>query len=224
MTVRRRLGTLLTLISGCRLFASPIWAATEAVELPPFQSHDIAVLIIVLGTALLAILYGIYLIRRVLSEPAGTEAMQRVATAVREGAFAYLRQQFRLMRIFVLILAFLLLIVYSQVPEYGPALAAGTAIAFLMGVAASYGAGVVGMWMAVNGNVRVAYAALRSFREALRIAFQAGAVSGMATVALGLLGATLIFLAFREKAMFVLVGFGFGGCLAALFMRVGGGI
>ncbi|MFA0775615.1 MAG: hypothetical protein THHGLFOP_001137, partial [Candidatus Fervidibacter sp.] len=224
MTVRRRLGTLLTLISGCWLFASPIWAATEAVELPPFQSHDIAVLIIVLGTALLAILYGIYLIRRVLSEPAGTEAMQRVATAVREGAFAYLRQQFRLMRFFVLLLAFLLLIVYSQVPEYGPALAAGTAIAFLMGVAASYGAGVVGMWMAVNGNVRVAYAALRSFREALRIAFQAGTVSGMATVALGLLGATLIFLAFREKAMFVLVGFGFGGCLAALFMRVGGGI
>jgi K(+)-stimulated pyrophosphate-energized sodium pump len=224
VTVRRRLGTLLTLISGCWLFASPIWAATEAVELPPFQSHDIAVLIIVLGTALLAILYGIYLIRRVLSEPAGTEAMQRVAIAVREGAFAYLRQQFRLMRFFVLILAFLLLVVYSQVPEYGPALAAGTAIAFLMGVAASYGAGVVGMWMAVNGNVRVAYAALRSFREALRIAFQAGTVSGMATVALGLLGATLIFLAFREKAMFVLVGFGFGGCLAALFMRVGGGI
>ncbi|MFA0778258.1 MAG: hypothetical protein PVTTEEND_001972, partial [Candidatus Fervidibacter sp.] len=224
MTVRRRLGTLLTLISGCWLFASPILAATEAVELPPFQSHDIAVLILVLGTALLAILYGIYLIRRVLSEPAGTEAMQRVAAAVREGAFAYLRQQFRLMRFFVLLLAFLLLIVYSQVPEYGPALAAGTAIAFLMGVAASYGAGVVGMWMAVNGNVRVAYAALRSFRDALRIAFQAGTVSGMATVALGLLGATLIFLAFREKAMFVLVGFGFGGCLAALFMRVGGGI
>jgi len=224
VTVRRRLGTLLTLISGCWLFASPILAATEAVELPPFQSHDIAVLILVLGTALLAILYGIYLIRRVLSEPAGTEAMQRVAAAVREGAFAYLRQQFRLMRFFVLLLAFLLLIVYSQVPEYGPALAAGTAIAFLMGVAASYGAGVVGMWMAVNGNVRVAYAALRSFRDALRIAFQAGTVSGMATVALGLLGATLIFLAFREKAMFVLVGFGFGGCLAALFMRVGGGI
>jgi len=204
--------------------ATNAFAATEAVELPPFTGHDIAVLVAVLAVALVAIGYGIYLIRRVLAEPEGHETMRRVSKAVREGAFAYLRQQFRLMRIFVFLLAVALLAVYWQVPEYGPALAFGTALAFLMGVAASYGAGFVGMWMAVNGNVRVAYAALRSFRDALRIAFQAGSVSGMATVALGLLGATLIFLAFREKAMFVLVGFGFGGCLAALFMRVGGGI
>lgn len=199
-------------------------AATEAVELPPFTAHDLTVLVLVLATALVAIAYGFYLIRRVLSEPEGSEAMQKVSLAVRQGAFAYLNQQFRLMRIFVVLLALVLFAVYTQVPEYGPSLALGTALAFLLGVAASYGAGVVGMWMAVNGNVRVAYAALRSFRDALRIAFQAGTVSGMATVALGLLGATLIFLAYREKAMLVLVGFGFGGCLAALFMRVGGGI
>lgn len=204
--------------------ASNAFAAAEAIELPPFSSHDVLVLIIVLATALVAIGYGIYLIRRVLMEPEGPETMRKVSLAVREGAFAYLKQQFRLMRVFVILLAIALLVVYSQVPEYGPALAVGTALAFLMGVAASYSAGFVGMWMAVNGNVRVAFAALRSFKDALRIAFQAGAVSGMATVALGLLGATLIFLAFREKAMFVLVGFGFGGCLAALFMRVGGGI
>ncbi|MFN3421320.1 MAG: sodium-translocating pyrophosphatase, partial [Armatimonadota bacterium] len=217
-------GKLLWVLLSLLTFAQRSSAATEAVELPPFTTHDLAVLVLVLTTALVAVAYGLYLIRRVLSEPEGLETMRKVSLAIRQGAFAYLKQQFRLMSVFVILLALVLLIVYSQVPEYGPSLALGTALAFLLGVAASYGAGVVGMWMAVNGNVRVAYAALKSFRDALRIAFQAGTVSGMATVALGLLGATLIFLAYREKAMFVLIGFGFGGCLAALFMRVGGGI
>ena len=93
-----------------------------------------------------------------------------------------------------------------------------------MGVSASYGAGFVGMWLAVKGNVRSANAALTSFKDAMELAFKAGGVSGMFTVGLGLLGATIIFLVFRENAMKVLVGFGFGGSLAALFMRVGGGI
>jgi len=91
-------------------------------------------------------------------------------------------------------------------------------------VTASYMAGYVGMGVAVRGNVRVAHAALSSFKRALETAFQAGAVSGMFTVGLGLLGATITFMIFRQNAMFVLVGFGFGGSLAALFMRVGGGI
>src|ERR1700678_472553 len=93
-----------------------------------------------------------------------------------------------------------------------------------MGLAASYGAGYVGMWLAVKGNVRSASATLTSFKDAMELAFKAGGVSGMFTVGLGLLGATIIFLVFRENAMKVLVGFGFGGSLAALFMRVGGGI
>src|SRR5204863_5396793 len=82
----------------------------------------------------------------------------------------------------------------------------------------------VGMGVAVIGNLRTAAAALTSFKKALEIAFQAGAVSGMMTVGLGLLGATFTFLIFKQDAMKVLVGFGFGGSLAALFMRVGGGI
>src|SRR4029077_1562753 len=82
----------------------------------------------------------------------------------------------------------------------------------------------IGMKMAVEGNVRTANAALTSFKGALETAFRSGSVSGMATVGLGLLGATIIFAIFKEKAMQVLVGFGFGGSLAALFMRVGGGI
>jgi K(+)-stimulated pyrophosphate-energized sodium pump len=115
--------------------------------------------------------------------------------------------------------------VYERIyPGEGLLLGIGIAVAFFLGVFASYGAGYVGMYMAVRGNLRTAAAALTSFKRALEIAFRAGAVSGMFTVGLGLLGATVIFLLFREKAMFVLVGFGFGGSLAALFMRVGGGI
>jgi K(+)-stimulated pyrophosphate-energized sodium pump len=80
------------------------------------------------------------------------------------------------------------------------------------------------MWLAVKGNVRSANAALSSFKDAMDLAFKAGGVSGMFVVGLGLLGATIIFLVFQQDAMKVLIGFGFGGSLAALFMRVGGGI
>src|SRR5262249_86777 len=103
-------------------------------------------------------------------------------------------------------------------------LSLGISVAFLMGVSASYGAGFVGMWLAVKGNVRSANAALTSFKDAMELAFKAGGVSGMFTVGLGLVGATIIFLVFQQDAMKVLVGFGFGGSLAALFMRIGGGI
>ena len=103
-------------------------------------------------------------------------------------------------------------------------LSLGISVAFLLGVGASYLAGFVGMWLAVKANVRSANAALTSFKDAMELAFKAGGVSGMATVGLGLLGATIIFLVYQQDAMKVLVGFGFGGSLAALFMRVGGGI
>ena len=80
-----------------------------------------------------------------------------------------------------------------------PDLPLGIAVAFLMGVSASYGAGFVGMWLAVKGNVRSANAALTSFKDAMELAFKAGGVSGMFTVGLGLLGATIIFLVFQRK-------------------------
>ncbi len=98
------------------------------------------------------------------------------------------------------------------------------AFAFLLGVTLSYSAGYIGMGMAVTGNQRTANQALTTYKGALETAFKSGAVAGMMTVGLGLLGATVIFLIFQSDAMKVLVGFGFGGSLAALFMRVGGGI
>ncbi len=194
------------------------------IVLPPFSGRELTLLWAVLGSALLALLYGAYLRARVLRADPGPEAMVSVARAIQEGAYAYLSRQFRTMAWFIALLTVGLYLLYLPIYQDKPILAVGVAGAFLMGCLASYGAGYVGMTSAVQGNVRVANAARRSFKEALELAFQAGTISGMFTVGLGLLGAVLLFMLFREDAMRVLVGFGFGGSLVAAFMRVGGGI
>jgi len=193
------------------------------VVLPHLGSSEWTLLWAVLASALVALGYGWYLVRRVLAAEPGPPSMVAVAAAIEEGALAYLARQVKTMILFVVVIALGLWAIYAQVYE-SQTFAVGVAVAFLMGVTASYGAGYVGMWLAVEGNVRAANAALSSFKRAMELAFGAGAVSGMFTVGFGLLGATLIFLIFQENAMRVLVGFGFGGSLAALFMRVGGGI
>jgi K(+)-stimulated pyrophosphate-energized sodium pump len=103
-------------------------------------------------------------------------------------------------------------------------IASGRAIAFMMGASFSAAVGFIGMNMAVQGNVRVAAASRHSFKKALTIAYRSGTITGMLTDGLGLLGGTLIFIMFGKAAPDVLLGFGFGGTLLALFMRVGGGI
>ena len=196
----------------------------SGVTLPALQPLEIGMLWAVLITAIIALLYGWYLTRKVMRASPGSDAMQSVGAAIHQGAMAYLGRQFRTM--IWLILAITVGLYFLYVGKYAEdkMIPLGIALSFLMGVFASYGAGYVGMGLAVRANVRVANAALGSFKRALELAFQAGTVSGMFTVGLGLLGATIIFLVFREQAMRVLVGFGFGGSLAALFMRVGGGI
>src|SRR5208282_1662607 len=159
----------------------------------------------------------------VLAADPGPKSMTDVSDAIELGAMAYLGRQVRTMIWFVAAIFVALFLMYRNVYQ-GLYLPLGISIAFLMGVTASYSAGYVGMWLAVKGNVRSANAALTSFKDSMELAFKAGGVSGMFTVGLGLLGATVIFLIFRENAMKVLIGFGFGGSLAALFMRVGGGI
>ncbi len=199
-----------------------------SIALPPFGPAEWTILWIVLLSGIVALGYGVYLVRKVMAQDPGAPSMVEVARAIEEGAMAYLARQVKTMALFVVLLTIALYLMYHQI--YANAAAAlryipiGVALAFLMGVAASYGAGYVGMWLAVKGNVRSANAALTSFKKAMELAFQAGAVSGMFTVGFGLLGATIIFILFRENATKVLVGFGFGGSLAALFMRVGGGI
>src|ERR1700730_13646068 len=193
------------------------------IVLPPLTSLQEIILWAVLGSALIALLYGLWLVRTVLAADPGPKSMTDVADAVYEGSMAYLWRQVKTMIPFVIAIALALFFMYRSIYP-GWWLPLGISIAFLMGVAASYGAGYVGMWLAVKGNVRSANAALTSFKNAMGLAFKAGGVSGMFTVGLGLLGATIIFLYFQQDAMKVLVGFGFGGSLAALFMRVGGGI
>ena len=195
------------------------------IQLPPLGELELTLLWAVLGSALIALAYGWYLVRSVLKQDPGTPQMQQIAKAIEEGAMAYLGRQVKTMIWFVILITAGLFLMYHSLPEQYPhPLPIGVAVAFLMGVFASYGAGYVGMWLAVKANLRTANAALKGFKPALELAFRAGTVSGMFTVGFGLLGAVLIFMIFQEDAMKILIGFGFGGSLAALFMRVGGGI
>lgn len=197
------------------------------VILPPLGPLEWKILWGVLISSLVALAWGAYLVWKVLACETGTDSMRRVAKAIEEGAMAYLRRQIKVMIWFIIAITVALYVMYSNLYKGDGIdrwLPMGVALAFLAGVMASYGAGYVGMWLAVKGNVRTAAAALKSFPKAMEVAFDAGTVSGMFTVGFGLLGATIIFLIFREHAMRILVGFGFGGSLAALFLRVGGGI
>jgi K(+)-stimulated pyrophosphate-energized sodium pump len=205
---------------------STVGVSPEQIHLPPFDHLTWILLIASLATAVLSLIFGAWLVRNVLKASPGNPKMVAVSEAIREGALAYLGRQRNTMSFFVVILAICLFFFYRSLPEYQNhlSLQIGVAIAFLGGVTASYLAGYVGMLLAVRANTRVANAALSSFKRALEIAFEGGGVSGMFTIGLGLLGATLIFIVFQSDAMFVLVGFGFGGSLAALFMRMGGGI
>ncbi len=200
------------------------FASAEASIRLQFSQNDLTFLYISLGFAILSIAFGVALRLAVLKKSPGSEKMQEVSRAIREGALAYLRKQVATMSIMVVLLAVGLYFLYLNNPLYGPLMAFWLAVCFVAGVAASYIAGYVGMGMAVMANARTANAALTTSKGSIETAFRAGGVSGMFTVGMGLLGATLIFLFAREQAMRLLIGFGFGGSLAALFMRVGGGI
>jgi K(+)-stimulated pyrophosphate-energized sodium pump len=193
----------------------------------------------VLGIAILGLLYALFLRAQILKEDKGTEQMQRVWNAIRDGADSYLRRQLRsiLPLVVVLTLAlFFSVYIVEPSPEALERFAGmadaqvrlvvglGRAIAFVMGAMFSLAVGQIGMRMAVQANVRVASAARRSFGDSLRIAYRAGTITGMLTDGLGLFGGTIIFIIFGIAAPDALLGFGFGGTLLALFMRVGGGI
>lgn len=198
-------------------------ASAEGNVVLKFTQNDKIYLYVSLALGLLAIGVGWYLRRSVSAMSPGSDKMQEVGGAIREGALAYLRQQVKTMIPFVFLLAVGLFLMYWTRYESVP-LGVWIAVCFVGGVAASYIAGYTGMLMAVDANMRTAHAALSSYKGALEVAFRSGAVAGMVTVGMGLIGATLIFLLAGGNAMKLLVGFGFGGSLAALFMRVGGGI
>ncbi len=177
----------------------------------------------ILGVAIAGLLYAVFLSRQILRADAGNQEMQAVSNSIREGAGAYLNRQLRTIVVFIGILT-VALYMTAALAGSGWQIAVGRAAAFLMGSIFSLTVGQIGMRMAVIGNVRVASAAQRSFGEALKIAYRSGTITGMLTDGLGLLGGTIIFIIYGKFAPEVLLGFGFGGTLIALFMRVGGGI
>ncbi|MEW6058886.1 MAG: sodium-translocating pyrophosphatase [Actinomycetota bacterium] len=193
-----------------------------------FGSFEDKALWIILGISFVALVFAYYLVREVLAAPQGTDKMKEIAKAIQEGASAYLRRQFTTVGVFLAVLTVVLFFVLP-VPEdavHGDLfIRLGRSLAFILGAGFSAVTGFTGMWLAVRANVRVADAARESgLRRAMRLAFRAGGVAGMFTVGLGLLGATVILLVYKTDATEVLVGFGFGGALLAMFMRVGGGI
>ncbi|MGI8514340.1 MAG: sodium-translocating pyrophosphatase [Acidimicrobiia bacterium] len=183
-------------------------------------------------TALIALGVGYVLSRGVIAADQGTPKMREIAAAIQEGAMAYLRRQFRTILVILVPLVVVVFITSTEVlrPDGSTALSfaesglARTA-AFVVGCFMSGLTGFIGMGLAVRGNVRTAAAARNgTLADALKIAFRTGGVAGMFTVGLGLLGATLIIMIFQNTSSAILIGFGFGGSLLALFLRVGGGI
>ena len=178
----------------------------------------LAYAVLAIAIAALAVAFGLR--ARVLAASEGTEKMKEIATAIQEGAAAYLTRQFRTLSIFVGIVFFLLL----ALPGDGD-VRIGRSIFFLVGAGFSAFVGYQGMWLAVRANVRVAEAARDGSAErSVQIAFRTGGVVGMLTVGLGLAGAALVVVLYKADAPSVLEGFGFGAAMLAMFMRVGGGI
>jgi K(+)-stimulated pyrophosphate-energized sodium pump len=188
---------------------------------PKYNRMEVACLLAVLAIAVAGLLYAALLVKQVLRADRGTPKMQEIAAAVREGANAYLAAQFRRIGPLIVVLSILLFVTYTGAEH---AFRWGRASAFLLGALFSWTVGFVGMRMATTGNLRVAAAATRSYGEAMQLGYRTGTVTGMLTDGLGLLGGASIFLIFGEQAYEALLGFGFGGTLLALFMRVGGGI
>ncbi len=197
--------------------------------------EQIAIILVVV-TAFLSLAYAWWLRGKVLSKDKGTAKMQEVWNAIRIGADSYLNRQLRTILPLIGVLTVLMFLSVYVVPpsrealeEFGAAnaqiiVAIGRTIAFIMGASFSLTVGQLGMRMAIQANVRAASAARRGFNEALSIAYYAGTITGMLTDGLGLFGGTMIFIVFGKAAPDALLGFGFGGTLLALFMRVGGGI
>ena len=195
--------------------------ASTALSLVEVTGKNLNITFLVLAVALVALGIALALRAQVLAQGEGTEKMREIAAAVQEGAAAYLHRQFRTLSWFVGIVFFLLL----ALPADTMSLRIGRSIFFLLGAGFSALVGYNGMWLAVRANVRVAEAARQKDGTlAVQIAFRTGGVVGMTTVGLGLLGAALVVIIFRQDAPVVLEGFGFGAAMLAMFMRVGGGI
>ncbi len=184
--------------------------------------------IIIVLSGIIALFFAGYLIFKIRRESSGTEKMQEISNAIREGAIAFLNSENKVLVVFVGVVTAILLAV-SFIPDSG--MYWGTALAFLIGAILSMLSGNIGMRIATMANAKTAQGAKTSVNKGLSIAFSSGAVMGISVVGLGVLGVFGMFLLFSEVLGYavnvttnILFGFGFGASSVALFARVGGGI
>ena len=178
-----------------------------------------------------AIAFAGYFAWRLLKQPTGTEKMQEIGDAIRQGARAFMKRQYSTIAIIAVILAIVLAV---SIGISNPRLGAMTGLAFGLGAAFSAISGYIGMHISIRANQRCAAAATKSCNDALKTAFRGGAVSGLAIVALSLLGVSLLYYLYgwgapatkadQTTVVLSMVGFGFGASLSALFAQLGGGI
>ncbi|MFH1276338.1 MAG: sodium-translocating pyrophosphatase [Candidatus Woesearchaeota archaeon] len=168
--------------------------------------------IIAIVCSLISLAYAGILALRIKKEEEGTDKMKEIALAIREGAMAFLKREYKYVAVFVIVVGILLAVFINW----------QTAVTFVCGAFTSALAGFIGMRIATAANVRTTHKAKEGLAGALKIAFSSGAVMGLSVVGLGLLGITLLYYIFGDPTM--IFGFGFGASSVALFARVGGGI
>jgi Na+/H+-translocating membrane pyrophosphatase len=192
---------------------------------------------LVMIISVLSLAFAGYLARWVLAADTGTPAMQEIASAIKEGAEAFLRRQNRTIIVIGILVAAVIFVLYAFVrpptshdPTTPINMAWATTLAFLFGAFCSGISGYVGMFVSIRANLRTASAVRTSLNRALQIALRGGAVSGLFVVAMSLLGVGGLFVVLRSfgvepvKIPLLIVGYGFGASLVALFAQLGGGI
>jgi K(+)-stimulated pyrophosphate-energized sodium pump len=202
-------------------------------------------LIIVLGISIIGLLAAFLLAKWVLKRDTGSAAMQVISNAIKEGAEAFIRRQFRTIIILAVIFAVVLFIGYGllrQSRDFDPVNSLGSAhpaielafwitLSFVLGAICSLIAGYTGMWVSIRSNIRSAAGSMKGVNEGLQVALRGGAVSGLMVVAMSLLGVGGLFALVKyttsvdpTKIPFLIVGYGFGASFVALFAQLGGGI
>src|ERR671924_257857 len=194
-------------------------------------------ILLVIAISCFSLLFAVYLARYVVQREMGTEKMQEISNAIKEGAEAFLSRQNRTIIMLSALLAALIFVLYAFVRTASPAdpvppvqMAFWTTLSFILGALCSVTAGYIGMWVSIRANIRTAAAVRSSLNEGLRIALRGGAVSGLFVVAMSLLGVGGLYALLNalghdpQKIPYDIVGYGFGASFVALFAQLGGGI